>query len=75
MIGSVDYLASILANDKSRSWEIGPLGHGLHALKLYEERVFQPADNASPSRPLAGHGPVLSQPKGAAKSGPSTTRR
>ncbi len=41
MIKAVDYLATLmLANDR-RTWEIGPLGHALHALLLYEQRVFK----------------------------------
>jgi hypothetical protein len=44
MIKAVDYLASLLlANDK-HTWEIGPLGHSLHALRIYDRRVFKPAD-------------------------------
>jgi hypothetical protein len=48
MIKAVDYLASLLlANDK-HTWEIGPLGHGLHSLAIYDRRVFKPADPARP---------------------------
>lgn len=38
-IKSVAYLAGILDADRSRDWSVGPLGHGLHALALYEERM------------------------------------
>lgn len=38
-IKSVTYLAGILDADRSRKWSVGPLGHGLHALALYEERM------------------------------------
>lgn len=37
---SVDFLATTLANDPNRPWSIGPLGHALHALVMYDERVF-----------------------------------
>jgi hypothetical protein len=40
MIKSVDYLTSLLAENRNEKWGIGPLGHGLHALALYDERVF-----------------------------------
>ena len=40
MVKAVDYVATILlANDK-HTWEIGPLGHGLHALAIYNSRMF-----------------------------------
>ena len=40
MIKSVDYLATILLEHPNERWSIGPLGHGLHALAIYDERVF-----------------------------------
>jgi hypothetical protein len=30
----------LLNEGKGTRWEIGPLGHALHALALYDERVF-----------------------------------
>ena len=36
---AVDYLASLLLQPK-QSWQIGPLGHALHGLAIYDERVF-----------------------------------
>jgi hypothetical protein len=48
----VDYLATILASDTEHTWEIGPLGHGLHALALYDQRIFRPQPiQPSPSEP------------------------
>lgn len=38
-IKAVAYLAGILDADRDRQWSVGPLGHGLHALALYEERM------------------------------------
>lgn len=49
MIKAVDYLATILASQPSRAWEIGPLGHGLHALAIYDRRIFPPADAPVPN--------------------------
>jgi hypothetical protein len=40
MIKSVSYLADLLYDNRNEKWGIGPLGHGLHALALYDERVF-----------------------------------
>jgi hypothetical protein len=41
---AANYLVSLLANNYNRDWEVGPLGHAIHALRLYDERVFQPYD-------------------------------
>jgi hypothetical protein len=41
---AANYLASLLASNYNRDWEVGPLGHAIHALRLYDERVFQPYD-------------------------------
>jgi hypothetical protein len=29
-----------LAREPSREWKIGPLGHALHALNIYQERAW-----------------------------------
>ena len=53
MIKAVDYLATLLLANERHSWEIGPLGHALHALALYNSRVFP--ETVLPSKPpLAG---------------------
>jgi hypothetical protein len=48
MVKSVDYLTNLLLEGKREKWSIGPLGHGLHALAMYDERVFggQPGKRA-----------------------------
>jgi hypothetical protein len=38
---AVDYLATLLLANDGHKWEIGPLGHGLHALAIYHQRVFK----------------------------------
>ncbi len=48
MIKAVDYVATILQKNDRHTWEIGPLGHGLHALAIYDRRVFKPADAMQP---------------------------
>jgi hypothetical protein len=40
MIKSVSYLTNLLIENRDEKWGIGPLGHGLHALALYDERIF-----------------------------------
>ncbi|ADB17606.1 hypothetical protein Psta_2941 [Pirellula staleyi DSM 6068] len=40
MIKSVSYLTNLLTEHRDMNWSIGPLGHGLHALAIYDERVF-----------------------------------
>jgi hypothetical protein len=48
MTKSVRYLADLLMENRNEKWGIGPLGHGLHALALYDERIFggQPGTRA-----------------------------
>ncbi|HEX4145303.1 MAG TPA: hypothetical protein VHY91_17485 [Pirellulales bacterium] len=62
MTKAVDYLATILLSDPSRTWEIGPLGHGLHALVVYDARL-------SSSRPVA-ETPVVRLPTVVPTTGP-----
>jgi hypothetical protein len=45
-IKSVTYLANLLYSNYSHEWEVGPVSHAIHALLLYDERVFQPFDTA-----------------------------
>ncbi|MEX0678423.1 MAG: hypothetical protein WD063_15190 [Pirellulales bacterium] len=52
MIKAADYLATLLLSNDGHTWEIGPLGHGLHALALYNNRVFKEAVPL-PKQPLA----------------------
>ncbi len=40
MVKAIDYLASLMLEHKNSTWEIGPLGHALHALSIYDQRVF-----------------------------------
>jgi len=40
MIRAMDFLATHLKNDPQHEWKLGPLGHALHALTMYNERVF-----------------------------------
>ena len=49
-IKAVSYLAGILDADGNREWSIGPLGHGLHALAIYEERMERRTQSAPPAK-------------------------
>jgi hypothetical protein len=40
-VRAIDYLSKLLWDNRTRRWEIGPLGHGLHALAIYERRVLK----------------------------------
>jgi hypothetical protein len=51
MIKATDYVATILETHNKHTWEIGPLGHGLHALAIYDTRLFKPADNKQTPSP------------------------
>jgi hypothetical protein len=49
VVKAVEYLSGVLRNGKDRQWEIGPLGHALHSLAIYDSRVFKPLDSADTS--------------------------
>jgi hypothetical protein len=53
MIKAVNYLATILLTNDKHTWEIGPLGHGLHGLAIYSSRMFKDTPVAQPL-PLVG---------------------
>ncbi len=40
IVSAINYLSSTMLNHRQREWEIGPRGHALRALALYNERVF-----------------------------------
>jgi hypothetical protein len=40
VLKAVDYLTSLMTRHRERDWGIGPRGHAIHALVLYNERVF-----------------------------------
>jgi len=44
MVSAIDFLATLLDGDRKAEWAIGPMGHSLHALALYDERVFIAAE-------------------------------
>jgi hypothetical protein len=40
MVRAIDYLAELLLRGRKQGWDVGPLGHALHALNIYHQRVF-----------------------------------
>ena len=40
VVAAAEFLATALAREPSREWKIGPLGHALHALNIYQERSW-----------------------------------
>ncbi len=50
VINSVQYLVDLLWNGRQQEWSIGPLGHALHALVIYQERAM----DGIPGQPAAG---------------------
>jgi hypothetical protein len=40
MVKMLDFIATHLKADPRREWKLGPLGHALHALVMYDERIF-----------------------------------
>ncbi|MES1213120.1 MAG: hypothetical protein ABUL64_00900 [Singulisphaera sp.] len=44
VVKAVEYLSGVLHSGINQDWEVGPLGHALHALAIYDSRVFKPLD-------------------------------
>ena len=40
LVRAVQFLTNLLWDNRNRKWEIGPQGHAIHSLVLYDERVF-----------------------------------
>ena len=41
MVHAMDYLAGLLLRGKYPGWKVGPLGHALHAVNIYNDRIFK----------------------------------
>ena len=61
IVRAVEFLEMALASDVNREWKIGPLGHALHALTIYQERVW---GVVLPGSIAAFHGPMKADPSG-----------
>jgi hypothetical protein len=56
---ATSFLARALASEPDREWKIGPLGHALHALTIYQERAW---GTVHPGNIAAFHGPMKAVP-------------
>ena len=59
IVQATSFLARALASDPNREWKIGPMGHALHALTVYQERVWGTVHEGSIA---AFHGPMKAIP-------------
>ncbi len=55
-VKAVNYLATIMHNNRSQDWDSGILSHAIHALLLYDRLVFKPYEEA-------GSAPVATKPQ------------
>ena len=62
VVKAVKYVSGILAAQPSREWEIGPLGHAIHALVIYDQRVFKAAEAEAVPEPVARAKPPVAPP-------------
>ena len=62
VVAAVEFLATSLARQPSREWKIGPMGHALHALTIYQERAW---GTILPGGIAAFHGPMKAAPEAA----------
>ena len=59
VVAAAEFLATALAREPSREWKIGPMGHALHALTIYQERAW---GTVLPGGIAAFHGPMKAAP-------------
>ena len=60
VVAAAEFLAKALASEPSREWKIGPMGHALHALTIYQERAW---GVVLPGGIAAYHGPMKAAPE------------
>jgi hypothetical protein len=60
LVRAVEYLTELMWRYRGRPWEIGPQGHAIHALCLYDERAFggQPGQRAEQLALRRGNEPL-----------------
>ena len=54
-VAAVEFVTEILAAEPERDWKVGPMCHALHALSIYQERVW---GSLVPGAVAAYHGPM-----------------
>jgi hypothetical protein len=55
VVAAAEFLCGALMSEPSREWKLGPLGHALHALNIYQERAW---GVVLPGGIAAFHGPM-----------------
>lgn len=50
VVKSVDFLTQMMVDNRYRKWKVGPKGHALHALVLFDQRVFGTTSGESKQR-------------------------
>jgi len=55
VVAATEFLCRELSREPSREWKLGPLGHALHALNIYQERAW---GVVLPGGIAAYHGPM-----------------
>jgi hypothetical protein len=55
VVAAAEFLCRALSREPSREWKLGPLGHALHALNIYQERAW---GVVLPGGIAAYHGPM-----------------
>jgi hypothetical protein len=63
MTRAASYLAGILLAAPDHDWSIGPFGHALHALAIYDERLFKAHEQAATAPLAVDENPAHSAPK------------
>lgn len=72
IITAAEFLARALAREPHRDWKNGPLGHALHALSIYQERVW---GIVLPGNVVAFTGPMKAANAAVASRPDTATRR
>jgi hypothetical protein len=49
IVKAVNFLVTSLQRNVGREWEVGPHGHAIHALRIYDRRLFKPHDTPAES--------------------------
>jgi hypothetical protein len=71
IVAAAEFLTYALAREPSREWKLGPLGHALHALNIYQERawgVVLPGGIAAFNGPMKAAAAIATRPDGPQKS-------
>jgi hypothetical protein len=71
IVAAAEFLCGALVREPSRDWKIGPLGHALHALTIYQERAW---GVVLPGGVAAYHGPMKAAASPLVAEQPESTR-